>query len=411
MTDKDNRIDNRPMPLEGIRVLEYGVFHAGPGASAILGDLGAEVIKIEEGIGDPERYWTSAGGMDFSTAEGESFWYQMSNRSKKGIYLDIKKERGREILFRLVREADVFVTNLRKTTKPRLGIDYATMSRINPLLIHANVSGFGPEGPACDIGAFDPMGQGRSGMMYLTGNADPAIMNFGVLDQATAITTSHAIITALFVRERHGIGQEIHVSLYSTAVWLLYCNLMMMSGLGIDPNVEWSRSKNSPLRNRFCCKDEKWIIGTHHPEAKYWPAFCEIMGRPDLLDDPRFADDAGRMANCAELVSIFDEVFATKTRDEWVELFRERGLMFAPVQRINEVLTDPQALINGYVVDFDHPTLGRMKTPGYPAHFSAMRAGTQCHAPAIGEHTDIIMQQMGYSDQDIQDMKKDGVIR
>jgi len=411
MTDKDNRIDNRPMPLEGIRVLEYGVFHAGPGASAILGDLGAEVIKIEEGIGDPERYWTSAGGLDFTTAEGESFWYQISNRSKKGIYLEIKSKKGREIFLRLVREADVFVTNLRKTTKPRLGIDYATLSQVNPRIIHANVSGFGPEGPASDIGAFDPMGQGRSGMMYLTGNGAPAIMNFGVLDQATAITASHAVITALFVRERRGIGQEIHVSLYSTAVWLLYCNLMLLGSLGIDPNIEWSRSKNSPLRNRFRCKDGEWVIGTHHPEQKYWPIFCEVMERTDLLEDPRFADDAGRIANCPELVSIFDEVFAKKTRDEWMDLFNGRGLMFAPVQRVREVLTDPQALINGYVEDFDHPTLGRMKTPGYPAHFSEMRAGTQCHAPAMGEHTDMILQRMGYTDQEIQELKKEGVIR
>jgi len=411
MEGKEQRTDVRPMPLEGIRVLEYGVFHAGPGASAILGDLGAEVIKIEQGIGDPERYWTSAGGLNFSTADGESFWYQMSNRSKKGLYLDIKKERGREILFRLVEKADVFVTNLRKTTKPKLGIDYATMSRINPLIIHANVSGFGPEGPASDIGAFDPMGQGRSGMMYLTGNEEPAIMNFGVLDQATAITTSHAIITALFVRERHGIGQEIHVSLYSTATWLLYCNLMMMGGLGIDPNVEWSRFKNSPLRNRFRCRDGKWVIGTHHPEDKYWPTFCEIMGRVDLLEDPRFADNAGRIANCVELVSIFDKVFATKTRDEWMELFHEKGLMFAPVQRISEVLTDPQALVNGYVTDFDHPTLGRMKTPGYPVHFSAMRAGIQCHAPVMGEHTDLIMREMGYDEEDIKQLKREEIIR
>jgi crotonobetainyl-CoA:carnitine CoA-transferase CaiB-like acyl-CoA transferase len=251
MENSSNNTMKKPMPLEGIRVVEYAVFHAGPGASAILGDLGAEVIKIEEGTGDPERYWIAVGGLDLSLPNGESIWFQISNRNKKGIYLDIKKEEGREIFLRLVKDADVFLTNLRKSTKESLGIDYATMARINPRIIHANVSGFGPEGPLSDLGAYDPMGQAQSGMMFATGKEEPALINLGVLDQATAIAASHAILTALFVRERHGVGQEVHVSLYSTGLWLLYSNIVMMGGLSVDPNDGWNRSLNSPLRNRF----------------------------------------------------------------------------------------------------------------------------------------------------------------
>lgn len=234
MLNKTEKTKKSSMPLEGIRVVEYGVFHAGPGASAILGDLGAEVIKIEDGKGDPERFWNNAGGADFSMPDGESFMFQISNRNKKGMNLDIKSEKGRQIFHRMIENADVFVTNLRKSSKAGLGIDYTTLSRINPRIIYAGVSGYGPEGPDSDLGAFDPMGQARSGMTFMTGNEEPTLMNLAVLDQTTAIALSHAILTALFFRERHGIGQEGHVSLLSAAIWFQYTNMMMKGCMGVD---------------------------------------------------------------------------------------------------------------------------------------------------------------------------------
>lgn len=148
-----------PMPLEGIKIVEYGVFHAGPGGTAILGDLGAEIIKIESGFGDPERYWTKIASLDMSLPNGESIMHEVSNRNKRGIYLDITTEAGKKIFHRLVKNADVFMTNLRKSTKAKLGIDYDSLKQVNPKLIHANVSGYGPEGPMQDLGAFDPLGQ------------------------------------------------------------------------------------------------------------------------------------------------------------------------------------------------------------------------------------------------------------
>jgi len=411
MTLADARQNDRPLPLAGIKVVEYGVFHAGPGGGAILGDLGAEVIKIEAGGGDPERYWTSVGGLDMSMANGESMMFEVSNRNKKGIYLDIDTERGREILLRMVKEADVFMTNLRQSTKAKLGIDYASLCRVNPMIIHASVSGYGQQGPMRDIGAFDPMGQARSGMTFVTGNAQPTLMHLAILDQATAITLSHAILTALLVRERQGIGQEVHTSLYSTGLWLLYANLFSTSLLSRDPSIPWIRSENSPLRNSFCCRDGKWLIGVHHPVEKYWPVFCKATGQEWVLEDPRYSDEAGREARVGELVEMFDRVLAGKTRDEWMEIFRVHGLMFSPVQQLEEVLTDPQALANDYVVDFDHPAYGRFKIPGFPVHFSACRAGTRSKAPDIGEHTDQILSEMGYSSDSIRVLREEGVVR
>ncbi len=410
MTEQQ-RAEDHPFPLAGVKVLEYGVFHAGPGATAILGDLGAEVIKVEAGIGDPVRYWTRVGGLDISQPGGESFMFEVSNRNKMGIYLDIKKEKGREAFHRLVENADVFLTNLRKSTKTKLGLDYDALSKVNPKIIHANVSGYGPDGPMSDLGAFDPLGLARSGLMFVTGDQEPRLIHLGVLDQTTAIAASQAIITALFVRERTGIGQEVHVSLYGTGLWMGYANFMLASGLSVNPTVSGDRFQHSPLRNCFVCRDGKWIIGTHHPEDKYWQNFCEATGQETLLDDPRFANDETRSANCADLVAIFDKVFATRTRDDWMEIFRPRGLMFSPVQHIREVEHDEQALANGYVVPFDHPTLGRFNIPGYPVHFSAAQAGTRRPAPGLGEHTDEVLSELCYSAQEIEDMRTEEVIK
>ncbi len=400
-----------PMPLEGIKIVEYGVFHAGPGGTAILGDLGADIIKIESGLGEPERYWTNVGSIDMSMPNGESIMNEVSNRNKKGIYLDIKTDQGRDVLHRLVKGADVFMTNLRKNTKLELAIDYDTLSKINPKIIHANVSGYGPEGPMRNIGAFDPLGQARSGLMFTTGTSEPVLIHLGVLDQATAIAASHAILTALFVRERRGIGQEIHVSLYSTALWLQHPNLMLASGISVDPCMPPDRNQHSPLRNRFCCKDGKWILGTHHPEEKYWATFCEAVGQESILSDDKYTDGAGRPVSGNGLIELFDEVFARKDRDEWMEIFQQKELMFCPVLHISEVQNDPQALVNDYVVPFDHPALGKINIPGYPIHFSENSAGTCLPAPAIGEHTDEILKDIGYSSEDISKMKTDNIIR
>ena len=410
----DSKIHNAaaPGPLTGIRVVEYGVFHAGPGAGAILGDLGAEVIKIEAAAGDPERYWTDVGGMDISTpATGESLMFEVSNRNKRGICLDIKTAGGQAVLHRLVRSADVFLTNLRPPTKAGLGLEFDALRRINPNIVHASVSGYGPAGPMAAVGAFDPMGQAASGMMFLGDPQNPSLIHLAVLDQATAIAASHAIVTALFVRERHGGAQAVHASLYGTGLWLLYANLACTSVLGRDPGLAWIRFDNSPLRNNFRCRDGKWVIGVHHPEEKYWEPFCRATGQEGLCHDPRFATADRRRANVAELVKIFDAVMAGRDRDEWMKIFMAHGLMFSPVQRLEEVLSDPQALANGYVVECHHPVHGPIKIPGYPVHFEGLHAGTRRPAPAIGEHTDDILAELGYTAEEIARLKTDGVAR
>ncbi len=398
-------------PLQGVKVVEYGVFHAGPGAGAILGDLGADVIKIESGDGDPERFWRNVAGIDLTLKNGNGILFEISNRNKKGICLDIENDKGRDIFNKLVKETDVFLTNLRKSTKAKMGITFDDLKKINPKLVHINVSGYGPEGPMSDVGAFDSMGQAYSGMMFTTGTDEPTLIRLGVLDQATAITASHAVLAALFDRERRGIGQEVHVSLYSSALWLQHMNYMFGSVLGIDPCMKLTRTMNSPLRNHFKCRDGKYIICTHHPERKYWPAFCKVMGRPDIVDDSRYTDEKGRPINFEKTIPIFDKIFEQKTRDEWMNILLDNGLMFSPVKSIMETATDPQAIENGYVVSFEDEILGKMSIPGYPAHFSEGRAGIKSVAPGLGEHTDEILKNLGYSEDDISELKASETVK
>lgn len=411
MNESGKKVNDLNPPLQGIRVLEYGVFHAGPGAGAILGDLGAQVIKIEEKTGDPCRYWTQLGKLDTTMPNGENAIFHFSNRNKRSIVLDIETSRGRRIFERLIAHTDVFLTNIRPSTKKRMGLDYPSLKGLNPRMIHANVSGYGPEGPMSDLGAFDPLGLARSGLMFATGAEEPKLMHIGLLDQTTAIAASHAIITALFARERSGTGQEVHVSLYSVGQWMNGVALMINSLLGINPIVPEERTVHTPLRNKYICKDEKWIICTHHPEEKYWTPFCEAIDRKDWLSDPRFADAESRRTNHMELIEALDGIFKTKTSQEWMEIFVGRGLMFCPVQQVTEIQNDPQALINKYMVDFQDPELGKLRIAGYPIHFSANAAGTRSLAPALGQHTMDIMGELGYSVEEIDLLKEEGIIR
>lgn len=403
------------LPLEGITMVEYGVFHAGPGAGGILGDLGATVIKIENFKGDPMRQWEKTGAYTFGLPDGNSGMFVSTNRNKRSICVgDITTVQGKEILHRLVKKADVFLTNLKKNTKPRLGIDYETLSKINPMIIHANVSGYGPEGPLENHGAFDALGQARSGIAYITGGEEPTLLQIGVIDQMTAITASYSIILGLLVREMRGLGQEVHVSLYSASMFLTYPNFMLKSLLNLEAGVKWERNKHPVGRNFFKCQDGRWIIASLHPEKKYWASLCEAVGREDLILDERFSTEEARERHNFELVKIFDEIFVKKTAGEWEDFFVSKGLIFCVAQKISEVLNDPQAIASDYIneIEYPDPRIGKVKIPGFPIHLSkCKRPSTSSFAPSIGEHTDDIMREIGYTDQEISDLKEQGVIK
>ena len=405
--------NNANGPLAGVRVVECGVWHAGPGASAIMADLGAEVIKIESMDGDPERYHGSFGPMALGIADRANWnlLFEMSNRNKRAMCLNVTTFEGKQILHQLVSEADIFLTNLRTSTKPKLGIDYETLKGVNPRLVHLNISGFGPEGPFADAGGFDPMGQAISGMMFLSGKPEPSVLQVIVLDQLAAITASHAAITALYARERNGEGQEVHVSLYGSALWLMHANVLQSSIRGVNLDVSWERLNNPFSRTTFECGDGKWIMGTNHPEEKYWARFCEAVELPELATDPRFDTKEKRIAVNAELIAMFDAQFKMRPRAEWLEIMREKNVLFAPINTTQDVVNDEQALVNGYLTDYDHPYLGQVRIPGYPARFSSYEAGPRTPAPDLGQDTDDILTELGLSAAEIEVLRSAEVVR
>ena len=399
-------------PLEGIRVLEWGIYHAGPGGTAILGDLGADIIKIEQsGKGDPIRHRSSIGKNSFSMPGNGNLFFEGSNRNKKSIAIDLNKENGKEIVYRLIPQCDVFVTNLRQKTVEKMGMTYHILSELNSKLIYASVSGYGPYGPDKEQGGFDFQGQARSGIMFCMGEPKmpPVLSQFGLIDQATAMTLCQGIVTALFMRERTGRGQHIQTSILGTALHLSYFNFL--NALWLNQDVpRHQRTKTDPTRNYYCCKDDKWFTITLQP-GDDWIRFCKAIDHPELETDLRF-DTLEKRSNdhATEIISLLDSIFLTKARDEWLKIFKEFDLFACPVHRPTELQEDPQVMEN-YMDEIDSPSLGSVNIPGFPVHFSKAQAGTRKTAPGLGEHTEEILKKLGrYDDLQIEQLKKEEVI-
>ena len=400
-------------PLEGILAIDCGIYHAGPGGLAILGDLGAEVIKIERpGAGDPIRMAKQVGSVPLELPGGRSIFFEGANRNKKSVTLDLSTKKGKEILYHLVSKSDVFMTNMRRQAIKNLKMTYPDLNKINPRLVYASVSAFGSKGPDRDRGGFDYQGQARSGFMYSMGEEGmpPLVCQFGIIDQITAIMTSHQILTALYMREHTGKGQEVDVSILSSSIFLLYFNIIIaqMGGFAVPRH---KRTTEYPMRNYYRCADDRWIMMTLNPPDRHWGPLCKALGRPDLEHDPRFNTDEKKGENSAELVAIMDEIFAQRPLKEWLDICGEYDLFACGVNSLMELQDDPQIMANDYLVDFEHPTIGKVKIPGYPIHFSDAMAQTNTAAPDLGEHTDEVLSEVGgYSKDEIDMFRKEGVI-
>ncbi len=404
-----------PAPLEGIRVLDWTIWQQGPVASVMLADMGAEVIKIEErGSGDPGRGLTRSRGISLELPQGRGAYFESNNRNKKGIALDLKKEKGREIIYRLVEKSDIFVQNFRQGVAERLGMDYKSLVKHNPKLIYANASGYGPKGPDSAEPSFDYLGLARSGIMNIVGEPDmpPLGMVGGIADQTGAIMLAYGISMALIARERFGAGQELDVSHLGSMIWLEGLNVSTFLLVGKElPRHKRSEALN-PLWNHYRCKDSRWIALAHLQPDRYWADFCAAMGSPELASDPRFADMNDREKNHKELIPILDAIFSRRPLAEWMKILEEKGdFIYCPVQRVSDLPSDPQAVENKYIQGYRHPVLGDIRVTGIPVALSETPGSIRLPAPAFGEHTEEVLTMVaGYSWEEIAALKEEGVI-
>ncbi len=397
-----------PMPLEGVRVLDWTIWQQGPVCSAILGDLGADVIKIEERVGgDPGRGMLKLAGLDMS--DRPNFYFSANNRNKRGITLDLKKPEAREIVYRLAEKSDVFVQNFRTGVAERLGIGYADLKKRNPKLIYASANGYGPKGPDADSPSYDYLGQARSGVMMAAGEPDmpPCLIAGGVADQMGAIMLAFGVVTALHARERFGVGQEVNTSLLSSMMFLQGLNLSSRLILGnAMPRASRSWTFN-PLWNHYRCADDRWIALGMLQADRYWKDFCHALGAHDLAEDARFQDTPTRMANAGDAIAGLSATFEKKPLAEWLSILKQAGdFIFAPVTSLNELPDDPQVRANDYIVSFDHPTFGKVETVGMPFALSQTPGKVRSAAPEFGQHTEEVLTEIcGYSWEDVARLK------
>jgi crotonobetainyl-CoA:carnitine CoA-transferase CaiB-like acyl-CoA transferase len=402
------------MPLEGIRVVDWTIWQQGPVCSAMLADLGAEVIKIEEREGgDPGRGILRMSGLDLT--DRPNWYFEANNRNKKSIALDLKTPRGREIVCQLVEKSDVFVQNFRQGVAARLGLDYATLRQRNEKLIYASATGYGPLGPDSGEPSFDQLGLARSGIMLAAGEPDmpPLAIAGGIADQMGAILLAYGVLAALMARERHGVGQEVDASHLGSMMMLQGLSLGMRLMMGVAmPRMARQRAGN-PLWNHYRCRDDKWIALAMLQSDRYWEDFCKALGRSELIRDERFADLRVRARNAEAIVAILDEVFGSRPRDEWMKILRESpgDFIFTVVNSVDELPDDPQVRANDYVIDFEHPQHGTIQMLGMPVRLSETPGQVRLPAPEFGQHTEeLLVDLLDYSWDDISALREQRVI-
>lgn len=402
--------------LDGIRVIDWTVFQQGPAAAMILAELGADVIHVEQpGPGDLMRGSPEVMGIPLALPGGRHVLVEDVNKNKRSLCLDLGKDEGRELMYRLVERSDVFLTNFRPKAVSKLGMQHETLSRLNPRLIYGHTTTFGDRGVEKDSPGLEGMGYGRSGSMLTSGEEGwpPTYLAPGIGDRSGGIFLALGTMVALFDRERTGVGQKLTTSLLGSMIYLQAPSVMITLLTGKVPRACQRERAPNPLHNHYKCRDGRWIIlGFHSSDRSHWVDFCKAIDRPDLVDDPRFKDHLKRSENCVELIAVIDGIFLTRTCDEWARRLLEAGdLNFARVSALTDLATDPMVIANNYLVDFDHPILGAMKQVALPIAFSKTPGRIHSPAPACGEHSEEVLREvLGLAEERIAGLRARGII-
>ncbi|MBI1736833.1 MAG: CoA transferase [Candidatus Rokubacteria bacterium] len=383
------------MALDGIRVIDQTQVMAGPTATMLLGDLGADVIKVEPLDGETTR------GMDPRLPSGVSAAFLAVNRNKRSLALDLKHARGVEVFRRLVRTADVLVENYRPGVAKRLGVDYEALAALNPRLVYCSISGFGQTGPYASRGGYDLVAQGMSGIMSVTGTegGPPVKVGVPITDLGAGLFGVFGILCALRARRLTGRGQYVDTSLFDAGVALSVWEATEHWCTGNVPRrLGTAHRLNAPYQ-AFRASDGHFTVGAAND--KLWPLFCALLGRETLVHDSRFETLAGRLAHRAELERAIEEVTATQPRAHWLARCEAAGIPAGPINTVPEAHADPQAQARGMVQDVVHPEAGRVKALGNPVKLSKSPARLRKAAPRLGEDTRAILRDLGYADGDV----------
>ena len=394
-------------PLEGIRVVDQTQALAGPYCTMVLGDLGADVIKIERpGVGDNSRQWAPPYIGD------QGCYYLAVNRNKRGIALDIGAEAGREFLHKLVKDADVFLSNLMTgASLRRYGIDYETLRALNPGLVYVSISGYGRTGPRAGQPGYDLVSQAESGTFALTGEVDGAPMRFPtpIADMTCGLFTVIGILAALRVREKSGVGQFIDMSLQEGQMTWLANLAGEYFAEGVDPPRRGNRHPQVVPYEAVQASDGDWfILGVASDNV--WRAFCRHVAREDLASDPRFVTNADRIANYEALLPILRQIIRTRPCEQWLDELRAAGVPCGRINSVAEALGDPHVIERGMIIELEHPALGIVKSLATPVHLSDSPLVYRRHPPRLGEHSDEVAAELGYSPAALADLRAAGVL-
>jgi CoA:oxalate CoA-transferase len=390
--------------LQGVRVLDLTRVLAGPYASMILGDLGADVIKIENPNGGDD----SRGYGPF--VNGESVYFISINRNKKSLSLNLKAPEGKEIFLSLVKRADVVLENFRPGTMEKLGLGYEELEKINPGIIYAASSGFGHSGPYSQKAAYDLIIQGMGGIMSLTGEPDgpPTRVGASIADITSGLFTAIGILAALHKRKETGRGQKVDVAMLDCQVAILENAIARFDVTGESPKPTGNRHPSITPFAVFRASDGYLVVAAGNENL--WQKLCRAVDREDLAEDPRFKTNSDRTDNWDVLEPIMSEVIAKRSVEEWLNLFEEAGIPSGPINDVAKVVEHPQVLARDMVVYQQHPIAGRIMMPGIPIKFSKTPGSIETPAPLLGEHNQAILKELGYTETEIERLKEKGVI-
>ncbi|WP_085522076.1 CaiB/BaiF CoA transferase family protein [Tuberibacillus sp. Marseille-P3662] len=391
------------LPLNGIKVVDLTRILSGPFCTMTLADLGAEVIKVESPKGDDTRQW----GPPFVNDE-ESAYFLSVNRNKQSIVLNLKEEKGKEILLKLVEDADVVAENFRPGTLEKLGIGYETLKQHNPGIILASISGFGQTGPYAQKPGYDVLAQGMGGLMSVTGEpgGSPVKGGYSLADIGAGMWATIGVLAALKERERSGVGQWVDASLLDTMIsWQTYLAGNYFA-TGKDPKPLGGAHPNIVPYQVFGASNGHFVLAVGNDQL--WQKFKAVMDL-DILEDERFATNPRRVDNRDLLISILEEAFKEKTVQEWVSVIEEAGIPCGPVNQFSDILTDSHVKEREMVVEANSPELGTLQMLGIPVKLSRTPGQIDSLPPQFGEHTDAILERLGYSEEDIKSFNHSGV--